>query len=113
LIDNIEKLFTPNGEEIKEELDESVLNQGGVKSFRLLSNKYKDLVYNMNETVDIFINEYNKNFFESYFGKAFDQIEKLMGINNDKKATIINTYNEQAEEMENLLVSGKLLNIFN
>jgi len=80
--------------------------KGGVKSFRLFSSKHKDLVSNINETVDLFINEYNQNFFENYFTKAFDQIEKIMDKNNEKKITILNTFNEETEDMEKLLMSG-------
>jgi len=76
----------------------------------LISNKQKDLVNCINENVDDFINYYNKYFLENYFNKAFNQAEKMMDENNDKKTTIINTYNEQVDDMEKLLGSGKFSN---
>lgn len=105
--DNLDdKIFSPLQDENKEDLDEA-LSKGGIRSFRLFSNKQKDLVNSINENVDVFINDYNKFFFEYCFIKAFDQVERIMEENNDKKETIINTYTEQMGDMEKLLVSGK------
>lgn len=67
------------------------------------------MVNSVNEKVDDFINDYNNYFLEQYFTQAFHQLEKIMDENNDKKATIINTYTEQVDEMEKLLTSGNYL----
>lgn len=74
----------------------------------MFSNKQKDLVNTINENVDDFIIDYNKYFLENYFCKAFDQVEKMMDENNDKKSAIINTYTEQIDDMEKLLESGNI-----
>jgi len=60
--------------------------------------------------VDDFIIGYVQYFLDHYFVKAFDQVEKIMDENNEKKATINDTYSEQIEEMDKLLVSGRICN---
>lgn len=102
-----DKIFSLHQEENKEDLDEA-LSRGGIRSFRLFSNKQKDLIKSVNENVDDFIKDYNQHFLEHYFTKAFDEVEKIMEEKNDKKATITNTYSEQIEDMDKLLVSGKV-----
>ena len=102
-------MFSPHIEDNKADDIDDLLSKGGIKGFRVFSNKQKDLVNNVNQNVDLFINDYNKFFFDNFFSKSFDQIEKIMDDNNDKKNTIINTYIEQTEEMDKLLGTGKIL----
>jgi uncharacterized membrane protein YheB (UPF0754 family) len=89
-----------------EDLDD-ILMKGGVKSFRLFSNKQKDLIQNINENVDDFINDYNRFFFNNFFSDAFDHLEKMIDENNEKKTAIIANYTEQINEMDKLLSGGK------
>lgn len=74
----------------------------------MFPNKQKDLVNCINENVDDFINDYNNYFLDHYFSQAFDQVEKLMEVNNDKKANITNSYSEQMDDMAKLLGSGNI-----
>lgn len=104
-IDNFERIFSSHLDDNKEDLDEA-LTKGGIKSFRLFSNKQNTLIQKINDNVDFFINDYNKYFFENFYSKAFDDVEKLIDENYEKKSTILNTYSEQTEDMENLLNSG-------
>lgn len=87
------------------------MSRSQIKSFRLFSNKQKDIGNSINEKVDDFINDYNKYFLDHYFTQAFNQLEKIMDENNYKKETIINIYNEQVDDMEKLLGSGININL--
>lgn len=108
IIDQNDSFLIPGGDDSKIEDLDFILSKGEVKSFRLFSTKQKDLISNINGNVDVFINDYNKYFFEKFFSTSFKQIEKLMDENYEKKNTIHNNYNDQIEDMQKLLNFGKI-----
>ena len=108
IIDQNDRFLYPGGDDSKIEDIDFILSKGEVKSFRLFSTKQKDLISNINGNVDVFINDYNKYFFEKFFSTSFEQIEKLMDENYEKKNTIHNNYNDQIEDMQKLLNFGKI-----
>ena len=108
IIDQNDSFLYPGGDDSKIEDIDFILSKGEVKSFRLFSTKQKDLNSNINGNVDVFINDYNKYFFEKFFSTSFEQIEKLMDENYEKKNTIHNNYNDQIEDMQKLLNFGKI-----
>lgn len=105
-------MSTNNNESKSEDIDE-LLSQGGIRSFRLFSNKQKDMVKNINENVDKFISEYNRFFFGYFFSNIFNQMETASDENCEKKHSIMSNYNEQIEEMEKLMGYGNVFIKFN
>ena len=91
-----------------EDLDD-ILSKGGMRSFRVFSNKQKDLNSNINNNVDKFISDYNNFLFENFLFQSIDKYENIFNEKINKKIEIEENFSDQIAEMELLLRNSILL----
>lgn len=108
MFDDFENSFEKLGQ-LKEEneYELSKISDNLNKSFKPVTNKQKLLVGEIKNNVDIFIKEFNKYFFDTYFENVLHKTQSLLEEKNKKKENVNLSYNQQIADMESLLNQGK------
>jgi hypothetical protein len=80
--------------------------------FKNVGSKQKQIFYDIKQTLDQFVNEFNTHFYEFVFLRFTEQVQKLMDEKYNKYIEISKNYHGQIKEMEFLLTGGRFLYLF-